>query len=164
MDINTEIATIVRQEEALWFPTFMEADAWRLGLALQETAKRDHLPIAIDISRLDRQLFFVAMPGASYDNQDWCRRKRNVVLRFGHSSYFIEQKMKAVDTTLAAGFSLAGSDYAAGGGAFPICVQGCGMVACVSVSGLDSRADHSLIVEAMCGVLGLDATAFRLEK
>lgn len=163
MDTNAELELIAGQEAELWFPEFTESEAWQLGQILQEIAQRQRLAIVIDISRLDRQLFFAAMPGTSHDNQDWCRRKRNVVFRFGQSSHFIGQKMKALDTTLSASFALANCDYAAGGGAFPICVRGCGMIACVSVSGLDSRADHDLVVEALRELLDSATPSVRQE-
>ncbi len=163
MDIHTDLALIARQEAVLCFPKFTETEAWELGNALQLLASRKQLPIVIDITRLDRQLFFAAMPGSSYDNQDWCRKKRNVVVHFGRSSYFIEKEMRIANTTLAERYGLPSDEYAAGGGSFPINVQGSGMLASVTVSGLVSRADHNLIVNVLCKMLGVDDPSLHLE-
>jgi uncharacterized protein (UPF0303 family) len=156
MDFSRDLEVIARQEAELRFPTFTEAEAWELGSAMQALAATSNLKVVIDVSRLDRQLFFASMPGTTFDTQDWCRRKRNVVTRFGQSSYHIEQKMKASNSTLAARYGLAFDEYAAAGGAFPILVDQCGMIGAVTVSGLASRADHNLIVDAICTMLGLD--------
>ena len=43
-------------------------------------------------------------------------------------------------------------------------MKGAGVVGSVTVSGLPQRADHELVVEALCDLLGRDYAALRLER
>jgi uncharacterized protein (UPF0303 family) len=54
------------------------------------------------------------------------------------------------------------ADFAAHGGSFPLHVEGAGIVGSVTVSGLPQRADHELVVEALCAMLGRDYAALKL--
>jgi uncharacterized protein (UPF0303 family) len=54
------------------------------------------------------------------------------------------------------------SDYASHGGSFPLAVKGAGIVGSVTVSGLPQRADHELVVEALCALLGKDYASLKL--
>jgi uncharacterized protein (UPF0303 family) len=54
------------------------------------------------------------------------------------------------------------ADFAAHGGSFPLRVAGAGVVGSVTVSGLAQRADHELVVEALCGLLGRNFAELRL--
>jgi uncharacterized protein (UPF0303 family) len=54
------------------------------------------------------------------------------------------------------------ADFAAHGGSFPLHVEGAGIVGCVTVSGLPQRADHELVVEALCAMLGRDYASLKL--
>jgi uncharacterized protein (UPF0303 family) len=56
------------------------------------------------------------------------------------------------------------SDFAAHGGSFPIHVKGIAVIGAVSVSGLPQRADHELVVEALCLELQRDYTSLALPK
>ena len=56
------------------------------------------------------------------------------------------------------------SDYAPHGGSFPLIVAGAGVIGSVTVSGLPQRADHELVVEALCAELGADYNALALAK
>jgi len=63
-------------------------------------------------------------------------------------------KLKAKNETLADQQGLSLADYATHGGSFPLTVVGAGVVGSVTVSGLPQRADHELVVEALCDLLG----------
>jgi uncharacterized protein (UPF0303 family) len=54
------------------------------------------------------------------------------------------------------------SEYASHGGSFPLAVKGTGIVGSVTVSGLPQRADHELVVEALCRILGRDYAELKL--
>jgi uncharacterized protein (UPF0303 family) len=70
--------------------------------------------------------------------------------------------LKETNSTLADKYELTSSDYASHGGAFPLKVAGAGVIGSVTVSGLPQRADHELIVEALCDLLGRNYSEFAL--
>jgi uncharacterized protein (UPF0303 family) len=71
--------------------------------------------------------------------------------------------LKAKNETLFESQGLPVADYATHGGSFPLAVAGAGVVGSVTVSGLPQRADHELVVEVLCAVLGRDYAKLRLE-
>ena len=83
-------------------------------------------------------------------------------MRFHRSSYAIGLELKRTNSTLAEKFELPSADYASHGGSFPLKVAGGGVIGSVTVSGLPQRADHELVVEALCGLLGRDGLDFAL--
>jgi uncharacterized protein (UPF0303 family) len=164
MDIDHDLNTIATQEQTLVFPRFDAARAWQLGAYLRELAMARGLALAIDISTFGLPLFFCALEGVTPDNAAWVRRKRNVVAHFRRSSYAIGLPLQRAGTTLADKYGLSVEDYAAHGGAFPLAVAGVGVIGSVTVSGLPQRADHELVVEALCAELGHDYTQLALAK
>ena len=144
------------------FPEFDEEIAWKLGSQLRELASGRRLPVAIEIKRFGQPLFYSALNGSTPDNAEWVRRKGNVVGRFHRSSYAIGLVLKETNSTLADKYELTSSDYASHGGAFPLKVAGAGVIGSVTVSGLPQRADHELIVEALCDLLGQNYSEFAL--
>ena len=147
------VAELTAQERELRWQRFDEDDAWRLGVALVEQARAPQLPLAIDISRGDHQLFHAALPGSSPDNDAWLARKTRVVRRFHLSSLHVGQLCRDAGRTLEDMFLVPERDFAAHGGAFPITVVGVGVVGCVAVSGLPQLQDHALVVEVLRGQL-----------
>jgi uncharacterized protein (UPF0303 family) len=153
MTIEQEIEHIARQEERLRFRTFDANTAWVAGLRLRAVAESRSLAIAIDIQVNGHTLFFAAMPGATPDNTDWIRRKRNVVRRFHRSSYAVGLQLRTEQKTLAETIGVNARDYAPHGGCFPIKLHGTGCIGTITVSGLPQRADHELIVEVLAEFL-----------
>jgi uncharacterized protein (UPF0303 family) len=90
------------------------------------------------------------------------RKKSNVVARFHRSSYGFGLNLKMKNVTLHERYGLPVADYAADGGGFPLHVEAAGVVGSVTVSGLPQRADHELVVEALCGMLGRDYAELKL--
>lgn len=154
MNTEQDLKVIAEQEARLRFERFDAAVAWELGARLKEAAEGLHSAISMDISLFGQALFFYAMPGATPDNADWIRRKRNVVQRFHRSSYAVGLMLKQKESSLEAR-GLNPQDYAAHGGSFPIFVQGVGCIGAITVSGLPQREDHELVVEVLAGYLGL---------
>ena len=154
MVITDDLARLVRQERELQLPLFDEAAAWQIGLRLRDLALARHLAVVIDVRRFGQPLFYCALAGSAPDHAEWVRRKGNVVARFHRSSYRVGLELKEQQTTLADKFGLLAADYAAHGGSFPLVVTAAGILGSVTVSGLPQRADHELVVEALCGHLG----------
>src|SRR5690349_7838363 len=153
MAINDDIERLILQEQRLRFAEFNEATAWTIGTRLKALADERKLPIVIDIRLTNRQVFYSALPGSTPDNPDWVRRKSNVALRYLRSSYRMGRELAAKNDTLDEHRGVSPMDYAPHGGAFPISVEGAGVIGAVTVSGLPQREDHNLVVEALAAYL-----------
>jgi uncharacterized protein (UPF0303 family) len=154
VSLNEDLAIIGKQEERLKFRAFDEESAWRLGCRLREMALARNAPLVIEVQRFGHPLFFCALAGSTPDNVEWARRKSRVVMRFHRSSYGMGLELQQKNTTLHERFGLVLAEFAAHGGSFPITVIGSGVIGSVAVSGLPQRADHELVVEALCAELG----------
>ena len=154
MGLNEDLERIAAQERELVLPRLDAQVAWELGLRLRTMAEERGLPLVIDVRRFGHLLFYAALDGATPDNAEWVRRKSNVVARFHRSSYAVGLKLKPKNETLTEQQGLPLADYATHGGSFPLTVTGAGVVGSATVSGLPQRADHELVVEALCALLG----------
>lgn len=143
------IAELEEQERRLTLPHFTYDDAWALGTLLVELARERNAPVAIDIRRAGQQLFHAALPGSTPDNDAWIDRKRRVVDRYAASSLLVGTRFRAKNTTFEDSSRLDPDVYAAHGGAFPITVEGAGVIGTVVVSGLPQLEDHAMVVEAL---------------
>ncbi|HRK91483.1 MAG TPA: heme-binding protein, partial [Anaerolineales bacterium] len=57
------LKNILEQEHELQFTCFNESTAWQLGTQMVDRAMRENLPVTIDITRGQQQLFHYSMPG-----------------------------------------------------------------------------------------------------
>lgn len=145
-----EILKNLLQEEAeLQFSRFNEDTAWEIGSRLVARAVRETLPITINITRAGHQLFHASRPGTAPDNDEWVKRKVRLVMRVGHSSFYIGQWLKSEGKRIEEALLLPEGDYAPHGGCFPIIVKGTGLVGTITVSGLPQEEDHRLVVETI---------------
>lgn len=140
---------LLQEEQDLQFNTFNEDTAWEIGNALIQHAIRDRLPVTVDITRSEHQIFHASRPGTSADNDEWVRRKIRLVNRFGHSSFYIGQLLKSRGKSLEEAYLISESTYAPHGGCFPIIVKGTGMIGTITVSGLPQEDDHRLVVDTI---------------
>ena len=143
------LAELLEQEERLQLHRFDNEDAFRLGMMLVEHARAERLALAIDLTRVHQQLFHVALPGTTLDNDHWIRRKTAVVYRFHRSSLYMGVSCRAKGLSLAERFAVDDAEFAAHGGAFPIRVRGVGLVGTVTISGLPQEEDHRLVVTVL---------------
>ena len=153
MGLSEDLEQIELQERELCLARLDANVAWALGMQLRTMAADRGLPVVIDVRRFGQPLFYAALEGTTPDNAEWVRRKSNVVARFHRSSYAVGLKLTKKKETLADQQGLPLGDYATHGGSFPLCVSGAGVVGSVTVSGLPQRADHELVVEALCALL-----------
>jgi len=138
---------LLREEEELQFTSFNEDTAWQIGSQFVKDAINKNLPITIDITRGEQQLFHASRPGASADNDEWIKRKIRLVYRFGHSSYYMGQFLKSHKKRIEEMYLLPESEYAPHGGCFPIIIKGSGVIGTIAVSGLAQEDDHKLVVQ-----------------
>jgi len=162
MGASEDLERITKQERELQLPRLDAQTAWELGSRLRAMAAERGLPVVIDIRRFGQPLFYAAMDGTTPDNVDWVRRKSNVVARFHSSSYVAGLKEKLKNESLIENQGLSVADYATHGGSFPLAVAGAGVVGSVTVSGLPQRADHELVIEALCAMLRRDYAELKL--
>jgi uncharacterized protein (UPF0303 family) len=148
--LSGDLEKIAIQEETLVLQRFDYELAWRIGTRLRELALTRNHGLVIDLRRFGQPLFYSALAGTTPNNPDWVRRKSNVVAHFFRSSYAVGLELHHKNTDLVQRYGLPFSEYAAHGGSFPIHVAGAGIVGSVTVSGLPQRADHELVVEALC--------------
>jgi uncharacterized protein (UPF0303 family) len=162
MGLNEDMERVALQERELRLPRLDFDLAWELGVRLRSLAEERSLDVVIDVRRFGQPLFYTALEGTTPDNVEWVRRKSNVVARFHRSSYAVGLKLKLKNETLEEQQGLAAADYATHGGSFPLAVEGAGVVGSVTVSGLPQRADHELVVEALCLLLERDYAELKL--
>ncbi|HEY7304025.1 MAG TPA: heme-degrading domain-containing protein [Bryobacteraceae bacterium] len=162
MSLSEDLAIIGNQEQRLKFPAFNEESAWKTGCRLRDMAIARGAPVVIEVRRFGQLLFFCALVGSTPDNAEWARRKSNVVARFHRSSYGLGLELQQKNTTLTDRFGLVLTEFAAHGGSFPVAIAGSGVIGSVAVLGLPQRADHELVVEALCRELGCEYAELRL--
>lgn len=148
-DVAALVAAVEAQERELVLDRFTHDDAWQLGCLLVELATERDLAVTIDIRKGTQQVFHAAREGTTADNDSWVERKVRVVYRFGASSYLVGLRARAKGQDFNAQHQLPLQEYAAHGGAFPVRIDGVGIVGVVTVSGLAQGDDHALVVEAL---------------
>jgi uncharacterized protein (UPF0303 family) len=144
-----DLPFLLAEEDRLRLPRFDADDAWSLGNRLVSLAREDGLAVTVAVSHGSQLMFHAALPGTVADQADWLRRKTALVYRFGHSSFFIGRSYRDRGERFEAEPHLDHSVYAAHGGAFPLVVDGVGLVGVAAVSGLPQDQDHALVVRAL---------------
>lgn len=151
---NETLSTLLAQEEALELHFFNNDTAWQLGNLIKAAAENTGVSVSIEVYAFEQVIFSYAMPGTPKDHQDWLRRKRNTVMRFGHSSYYQGQYHAAKNRDFEAIPYLDPKEYCAHGGSFPLRLNNSGVIGAVTVSGLPQETDHQLAVDALRQVVG----------
>jgi uncharacterized protein (UPF0303 family) len=157
--LEEDLRLLAEQERLLHFPSFNSETAWDVGNALRAEALTRKAGMTFEIQIAGRTLFACSTDGAAPGQADWIRRKRNVVMRFGRSSYAAGLMLQQEGKTIEERHGLTLTDFAMHGGGVPILLTGTGLVGSVVASGLDQRTDHGLVVKAMAGVLGVEVPA-----
>lgn len=152
-------AEVEAQESELVLSRFTHEQAWGLGVRLVELATERGLAVTVDIRKGTQQVFHAARPGTTPDNDSWIERKVAVVYRFGAASYLVGLRARAKGSDFNVDHGLPLQQYAAHGGAFPVRVEGVGIVGVVTVSGLAQGLDHALVVEALRELVEAQAAA-----
>lgn len=162
MSVVDDIAKVEQQEKQLTFKAFNEETAFEIGSTIRQLAAADGVAVAIDIRFFHRPLFYAAMVGTTADNPDWLRRKGNCVRRWERSSYLTALRWKRDNRQVQPDHNIDPTEYAVHGGAFPIRVEGVGVIGSITASGLPQRDDHAYVVRAIAKHLGIDAATLAL--
>jgi uncharacterized protein (UPF0303 family) len=164
MDIAKDLERIALQEQRLQFERFDADVAWKIGSALRSAALADGKSVAIDITLAQAPLFYSAMAGATPNNAEWIRRKKNVLNRFHKSTYAVGLEYKRNDSTLEERTGAPLVDFVTAGGCFPIRMKGSAAVlGSITVSGLPERHDHDLVVRVLAEHLGIELATIALD-
>lgn len=154
-----DVASIAAQESASQLPYWNATVAFQLGLALRTRLITFPKPAVVHISTISTPphvLFHsVTQEGTALDNDYWVTRKRNAVIRFGVSTWQLQNKFEGNEEAFKSkmGLGESASGYAIHGGGVPIFVKGVEtMVAVVVVSGLKQWDDHQVVVEELANV------------
>lgn len=120
-----ELHEIEVEDASLTFPAFTAHTAWHLGSLLRSKLVASEKPVVINISLAQGNhcLFHCTThPGTTPDNDNWVARKRNTVLRWGSSTWYMHIKFAGDETAFAAKYGLTtnAGDYAIHGGGFPV--------------------------------------------
>ena len=150
------IAELEQQERELVFTRFDNTTAYRLGARIARTAHERGLRVGVDIQRPGITLFRAMLNGVTADQEVWIQRKAALVLRMEASGALVEARFDGFDP---ASIGWLDHRYAITSGAFPIRVEGVGVVAAATASGLSSQEDHDLIVEGIRAHLEEERTA-----
>jgi uncharacterized protein (UPF0303 family) len=159
-----QVEEIDAQDKSLALSQFTSDDAFELGISIRDRLRQiSRNPAVVNITLANStQLLFHACsrPGTLPENGNWVARKRNIVLRFGCSTWSMHNRFdKGDEEKFKKMFSLGekAGDYAIHGGGFPVTVKGVeGPVGVIVVSGLAQEEDHQVIVECL--------QAFKAEK
>ncbi|WP_247899829.1 heme-degrading domain-containing protein [Paenibacillus pabuli] len=143
------LSKMQQEEKDLIFQEFDAESALKLGLHLVEEAKLRSKAVTIDITVKGHRLFLHAMEGTHPDNEDWIRRKNNVVNHFSSSSWHTALRLRSEGKTLEHDFDLPPTDYVLAGGAFPLIVEDKGQIGTITVSGLPDEEDHELVTSGI---------------
>lgn len=155
VDYEGLIAEISKQETTLVFDKFDNEDAYKLGVFMIERAKEQGKGITVDIARNGQQLFHVALPGTSSDNDQWVDRKNAIVNRTYSSSlkvWYMDKLYNWEENFDMTYHEMWGFDYEEAahlGGAFPLQVKGIGCIGTITVSGLAHTEDHAFLVACL---------------
>lgn len=147
---------LLEEERALQLDHFDYEFAWRLGSLIRWRAMAEKLPIAIEVTHGADPVFYAMLPGATSDNTVWVARKRNVAVRFQHSTLYMRKLCELNGSNFNQRYRLPESDYAAAAGSVPLLLRHGGLIGTVSVSGLPGLKDHTIITDAIAELIKAD--------
>jgi uncharacterized protein (UPF0303 family) len=142
-------AVLALEAKTLTLASLTQSQALEIGGIAQELGLDRKLPIATEVRMKDWVVFHASLPGSSSENDDWMRRKANVVNATGHSSMYekVLAEEQGIDWHQSTG--LLEADYAVYGGGLALNVVGLGLTGVLLISGLTEVEDHLLGVEIL---------------
>lgn len=148
-----QLQELKAQHAELILPKFDLDDAWDLGSAIVERARAEKLAISVDIRRDNIVVFRASLPGAVPDQQYWIEGKTATAARMGKATLLLSAEFSEQGLDPVAMGWLPRETYIVDGGCVPIQVQGVGIVALLTISGLEQSADHEVAIWGLRGLL-----------
>ncbi len=143
------LSILQNQEDEFIFKHFTSEDAWEIGNLLVNEFKEHAYSAAVSIKLNNGYtVFHYGTDGTGLDHQNWIARKENTVKVKAMSSMRAYATLKANNITLADWF-LDPMEYSTCGGAFPIKVDGVGIIGTIIVSGIAVITDHEIIIDCL---------------
>lgn len=146
MSQSLTLDQLLNQEKEHRFTEIDFNAAWEIGKAIRERAAGQNAPVAIEVYAYGQPLFFAALPGSTSDNIEWMKRKRNTVLRLGHSSMYAGLNYERTGARMELHNFIDQAEFCDHGGSFPLLHTSGAVMGAVSVSGLPAQDDHALVL------------------
>jgi uncharacterized protein (UPF0303 family) len=162
MSAEDDLKIVVEQEARLVFERFDEDLAYAIGSDIREQGKAIGKGLVAGVFTWDRTLFWGATAGSTSGNWSWATRKVGLVKVMFKSSYRVVLERGDKPRLLEPQWGMEPTQYAIAGGAFPIRVNGVGIIGAVAVSGLHERDDHEFARSAIARALRLEPGAYAL--
>jgi uncharacterized protein (UPF0303 family) len=149
LEVFPPIEELEEQERRLVLPRADLASLYLLGRRMADAALARGLPVLIQVRSGSRLVFVASLPGSRASNDDWAERKARLAAWFEQSSLLVRLTYERDGHEVFAHDSLSPDRFAPHGGAFPLRVDGTGVVGTVVVSGLPQVQDHAFAVEML---------------
>ena len=150
--VLADVADLEAEFSRFRFTAMDHEAAVALGEDLVRRSRAKGWPMAVSVKLGDHEVFHVALPGATPINDNWIRRKRNLIELTGEPTFLVGQRLAAEGKTLD-DLNLDEVDFAPAGGGYPLIVNDV-VVGSVIVSGVPQQDDHALVVEALTALAG----------
>ncbi len=150
--VLADVADLEAEFARFRFTAMDHEAAVALGEDLVRRSRVKGWPMAVSVKLGDHEVFHVALPGATPINDNWIRRKRNLIELTGEPTFLVGQRLAAEGKTLD-DLNLDEVDFAPAGGGYPLIVNDV-VVGSVIVSGVPQQDDHALVVEALTALAG----------
>ncbi|KAF7454162.1 hem degrading domain containing protein [Pyrenophora tritici-repentis] len=151
-----DLLELAREEKSFTFNHFTCEHAWVIGNILRNSLRTAECPALIHISIANQTLFHSpSLPGMMPDHEKWAERKRNTVLRWGHSTWFVSCQFDGDFKKFTDHHAMSGDErsmYTLEGGGYPVFVKGVeGVVGTIVIVGLgmDSQQSHGVVIKAV---------------
>lgn len=137
------------EEAKLLLTRFTFEDGHALATAAIAHARTNSLAIASEVFCYGQVIAHLAMSGTAPDNGRWITRKRNTVLRTGHSSLYMGQMAEIGGISVFEDFALDRKRFSLHGGSIPIRLRHGGLIGAFTISDLPHLPDHGLPMELL---------------
>lgn len=155
MDVEKILEILEEQENYFHFNKFDSDDVWKLGCCLIEEAKERKFSPAFSI-RLNNgyTIFQYGFHGTGLDHANWMDRKERMTKTKQMSSLRCAYLLKKAGSKMEEAWFMDSMEYSDCGGAFPIYVDGVGMIGSILASGISVLNDHDVIIGGLCRFFG----------